>query len=115
MALARGAEARFLRPASQAYQDREARGFSPTAPEFTTKTHWRRGTEGSNPPPSSAESSANRGPRSSGPPAGKDQRGLHIGVNGGYVGLQSTRSARGAARQGLGFFLIFLNDFNCNL
>jgi hypothetical protein len=55
---------------------------------------------------------ANRGPRSSRPPAGKDQRGLHIG---GYVGLQSTRSARGAARQGLGFFLIFLNAFNCNL
>ena len=26
-------------PASHAYQDREARGFSPTAPEFTTKTH----------------------------------------------------------------------------
>jgi len=35
---ARGAEARLLRPASQAYQDREARGFSPTAPEFTTST-----------------------------------------------------------------------------
>src|ERR1700730_4502490 len=59
--------------------------------------------------------SATGGPRSSGPPAGKDQRGLHIGVNGGYVGLQSTRSARGAARQSLGFFLIFLNAFNCKL
>ena len=66
-------------------------------------------------PPLQRRVRANRGPRSSGPPAGKDQRGLHIGVNGGYVGLQSTRSARGAARQGLGFFLIFLNAFNCNL
>jgi hypothetical protein len=74
MALARGAEARFLRRQVTHTKIAKRGAFRLPAPEFTTKTHWRRGTEGSNPPPSSEESNANLMPTTFSQPAVRSLR-----------------------------------------